>query len=64
MLGLCVYEKLFDDPSIPSDAKERARAILNGCKGSSLGSYSDSAGKHRATFDLMTHILIDNDFRN
>lgn len=44
VLGLCVYEKLFDDPSIPSDAKERARAILNGCKGSSLGSYSDSAG--------------------
>lgn len=44
-MGLCVYDKLFDDPSVPSDAKERARAILNGCKGSSLGSYSDSAGK-------------------
>jgi alanine transaminase len=39
-----VYDKLFDDPSIPKDAKERARDILNGCKGSSLGSYSDSAG--------------------
>lgn len=35
---------LFDDPNIPSDAKERARAILDGCKGGSLGSYSDSAG--------------------
>lgn len=45
MLGLCVYEKLFDDPSIPSDAKQRARDILNGCKGGSLGSYSDSTGK-------------------
>jgi alanine transaminase len=45
VLGLTVYEKLFDDPSIPSDAKERARDILNGCKGSSMGSYSDSAGK-------------------
>jgi len=44
VLGLCVYEKLFDDPSIPSDAKQRARDILNGCKGGSLGSYSDSAG--------------------
>lgn len=44
VLGLTVYEKLFDDPSIPSDAKERARDILNGCKGSSMGSYSDSAG--------------------
>jgi alanine transaminase len=28
----------------PSDAKERARAILGGCKGSSVGSYSESAG--------------------
>lgn len=44
VLGLCVYEKLFDDPSIPSDAKQRARDILNGCKGGSLGSYSDSTG--------------------
>lgn len=44
VLGLCVYEKLFDDPSIPSDAKQRARDILNGCKGQSLGSYSDSVG--------------------
>ena len=42
---MCVYEKLFDDPSIPSDAKQRARDILNGCKGGSLGSYSDSVGK-------------------
>lgn len=30
---------------MPSDAKERARTILHGCKGSSLGSYSDSAGE-------------------
>ncbi|KAG5685019.1 hypothetical protein PVAND_014222 [Polypedilum vanderplanki] len=44
VLGLCVYEKLFDDPTIPSDAKQRARDILNGCKGGSLGSYSDSTG--------------------
>lgn len=44
VLGLCVYEKLFDDPSIPSDVKQRARDILNGCKGGSLGSYSDSTG--------------------
>jgi len=45
VLALCLYDKLFDDPSIPSDAKERARTILDGCKGSSLGSYSDSAGE-------------------
>jgi alanine transaminase len=44
VLGLCTYPKLFDDPTIPSDCKERAKAILNGCKGGSVGSYSDSAG--------------------
>lgn len=44
VLALVVYEKLFDDPSIPADAKARAKDILAGCKGSSVGSYSDSAG--------------------
>lgn len=46
VLALVVYDKLFDDPSIPADAKARARDILNGCKGSSVGSYSDSAGSY------------------
>jgi alanine transaminase len=44
VMGLCTYPKLFDDPSIPADAKERAQTILDGCKGASVGSYSDSAG--------------------
>lgn len=44
VLGLVTYDKLFDDPTIPEDAKSRAREILCGCKGGSLGSYSDSAG--------------------
>ena len=39
-----LYAPLFDDPSIPEDAKQRARDILAGCKGGSVGSYSDSAG--------------------
>lgn len=33
-----------DDPRFPEDTKERARAILKGCKGGSVGSYTDSAG--------------------
>lgn len=44
VLGLVVNPDGMKDPSIPSDAKERAAAILAGCKGSSAGSYSDSAG--------------------
>ncbi|XP_063704820.1 alanine aminotransferase 1 [Culicoides brevitarsis] len=44
VLGLITYEPLFKDPNIPTDCKERARAILKDCKGSSVGSYSDSAG--------------------
>ncbi|XP_045596469.1 alanine aminotransferase 2 [Procambarus clarkii] len=44
VVSLCLMPSLMDDPSIPSDAKARARGILDGCKGSSLGSYSDSAG--------------------
>ncbi|XP_050099144.1 alanine aminotransferase 1 [Anopheles aquasalis] len=44
VLGLVSYPPLFDDPNIPADAKQRARGILAGCKGGSVGSYSDSAG--------------------
>lgn len=35
---------LLDSPALPEDAKARARLVLGGCKGGSLGSYSDSAG--------------------
>uniref|UniRef100_A0A182PL20 alanine transaminase n=1 Tax=Anopheles epiroticus TaxID=199890 RepID=A0A182PL20_9DIPT len=44
VLGLVSYPPLFNDPTIPADAKKRARDILDGCKGGSVGSYSDSAG--------------------
>lgn len=44
VLGLVSYPPLFDDKSIPEDAKERARTILKGCKGGSVGSYTDSNG--------------------
>uniref|UniRef100_A0A182VSP7 alanine transaminase n=1 Tax=Anopheles minimus TaxID=112268 RepID=A0A182VSP7_9DIPT len=44
VLGLVSYPPLFNDSSIPADAKKRARDILDGCKGGSVGSYSDSAG--------------------
>lgn len=35
---------LLDDPRFPEDVKERARIVLKGCKGHSVGSYTDSPG--------------------
>ncbi|EAT38208.1 AAEL009875-PB [Aedes aegypti] len=44
VLGLITYQPLFNDPTIPEDAKERARIILSDCVGNSVGSYTDSSG--------------------
>lgn len=44
MLGLVTYPKLFEDPTITEDVKKRACDILAGCKGGSVGSYTDSTG--------------------
>ena len=35
---------LLEGDSLPEDVKARAKGVLGGCKGASLGSYSDSAG--------------------
>lgn len=55
VLALINYPKLLDDQSFPEDAKQRAREILNGCKGGSIGSYTEAAGieiirKHVANY--------------
>lgn len=44
VVTLCLNPALMEDPNIPEDTKQRAQEVLAGCKGSSLGSYSDSAG--------------------
>lgn len=44
VLALVTYPKLLNDSSFPEDAKERARTILAGCRGGSVGSYTDSPG--------------------
>ncbi len=44
VLALVTCPSLQDSPDFPSDAKERARAILQGCGGGSVGSYSASPG--------------------
>ncbi|KAL4239866.1 glycerol-3-phosphate O-acyltransferase 2 [Mactra antiquata] len=49
-------DKLMNDPSYPSDAKDRARRILDGCSGQSIGSYSDSAGVRVIREDIASYI--------
>ncbi|KAF2900085.1 hypothetical protein ILUMI_06100 [Ignelater luminosus] len=44
VMSIVIYPQLLDDPKFPDDAKERARTILNGCKGGSIGSYTEASG--------------------
>ena len=44
ILALVSYPALLTSKDFPEDAKDRARAILGGCKNGSAGSYSDSPG--------------------
>lgn len=69
VLTLTVSPKLLDDPSYPEDAKKRAKTILNGCKGGSVGSYSESVGievirKHVADYIQQRDGGIPCDYRN
>lgn len=40
MLALVSQPELLDDSRYPEDAKERARTILDGCRGGSVGKYN------------------------
>ncbi|NWQ87815.1 ALAT1 aminotransferase, partial [Burhinus bistriatus] len=42
--ALCLYPELLTEPSIPEDAKDRARRLLAACSGQSAGAYSASPG--------------------
>ncbi|KAG1700047.1 Alanine aminotransferase 2 [Nymphon striatum] len=44
VLALCTYPELQALDMFPSDAKKKAEELLSGCKGRSIGSYSDSVG--------------------
>jgi len=44
VLALITHPPLLETDNFPEDAKDRARAILKGCRGASVGSYSDSPG--------------------
>lgn len=44
VLAICSYPELMDDPRFPEDVKMKAKTILKGCRGGSVGSYTDSPG--------------------
>lgn len=44
VLALVIDPTNFKEAKYPEDAKKRARIILDGCGGGSVGAYSDSAG--------------------
>ncbi|KFP35282.1 Alanine aminotransferase 2, partial [Chlamydotis macqueenii] len=56
VVALCTYPNLLDSPSFPEDAKKRARRILQGCGGNSLGSYSASQGINCIREDVAVYI--------
>ncbi|KAL0128405.1 hypothetical protein PUN28_003583 [Cardiocondyla obscurior] len=56
VLTLTVSPNLLNDPSYPEDAKARARKVLGGCKGGSVGSYSESAGIECVRKDVAQYI--------
>nr|XP_034185552.1 alanine aminotransferase 1 isoform X1 [Osmia lignaria] len=68
VLTLTVSPNLLDDPTYPEDVKERARTLLCGCKGGSVGSYSESAGieivrRHVAEY-IQNRDGLPSDYRN
>ena len=50
--------KIYPSPYISSDFQERARTILAGCRGGSVGSYTDSPGDETFRMD----VLVDQNF--
>ncbi|KAI2662498.1 Alanine aminotransferase 2 [Labeo rohita] len=56
VVALCMFPELMDSPSFPEDVKWRARRILEGCGGHSLGSYSASPGVECIRKDIAAYI--------
>lgn len=56
VVALCTYPALFNSPEFPEDAKNRAKRMLDGCRGHSIGSYSDSVGIEVIRKDIADYI--------
>ena len=44
VMALITHPPLLESQEFPGDAKARARELLEGCRGGSVGAYSDSPG--------------------
>ena len=44
VMALITHPPLLESDAFPGDAKARARELLEGCRGGSVGAYSDSPG--------------------
>lgn len=68
LLAICVEPKLLNSPDFPEDVKKRAKIILGSCQGSSIGSYTDSAGlnavRHQVADFIAKRDGIPSDFQN
>ena len=56
MVALCAAPDLIDQVNYPDDVKQRAKRLLAGCKGSSVGSYSASPGVEVIREDIANYI--------
>lgn len=57
VLALVTYpDLLMKSPDFPEDAKQRAKRILDGCRGHSVGSYSESPGLLVIREDIANYI--------
>jgi alanine transaminase len=56
VVALCTYPKLLDSPDFPEDTKQRARRLLDGARGHSIGAYSDSVGIEVIRRDIANYI--------
>ena len=56
VLALVTYPDLLMSPDFPDDAKERANKLLYSCRGSSIGSYTESTGLMIIRQDIANYI--------
>lgn len=56
VVALCTYPNLIESVNFPEDVKQRAKVLLQGCKGGSVGSYSASPGIDVIRQDIAAYI--------
>lgn len=56
VLSVCAYLEMLETCNFPQDVKDRAKRLLGGCKGGSIGSYSASPGIDVIREDIAKYI--------